>query len=277
MRPFGRNGSAIQGAAVVSLVSFVSCAGLASRPGVFEVSHQDIAAGKRKYDATCVKPETPQKQKPLIVFFTGDAGWLGTSGEVFEHLAEQGYFVLGLNSREAVKPVRESGKRVSPSTMADSLADVFAHARTILGLPAATPLIVVGFSRGASAVAFTAVHRRLHEGLVGAIAIALTREYDYLKSPDAADRPPGLQVDEEGRIQTYPALDLMPDIPLAVIQSTNDQYVPSKESRRLLGPDTPIRRLYEVEAKNHGFSGGTDALMHDLDDALLWIEQSAQR
>ncbi len=59
--------------------------------------------------------------------------------------------------------------------------------------------------------------------------------------------------------------------PLAVIQSTNDGYVRSAESRRLMGPDTPTRRLYEVESRNHSFGGGTDTLMRDLDDAMAWI------
>jgi fermentation-respiration switch protein FrsA (DUF1100 family) len=277
MRRFPFDRRAMQGVPVLLLVTLVSCGGhLATRPGVFEASGQEISVGVRKYHATFVKPANPQAQKPLIAFFTGDAGWMGASGEVFEHLAEQGYYIVGLDSREAVKPVKQSGKRVSVSRMADALAELFSQAKSNLGLPATTPLIVIGFSRGASGVAFTAVHPRLHQGLAGAIAIALTREYDYLKAPDPADRPPQVQVDDKGRIQTYPALDLIRSVPLAVIQSTNDKYVPSKESRRLLGPDTPMRRLYEVEAKNHGFSGGRDALLRDLDDALRWIEKSGQ-
>ena len=74
-----------------------------------------------------------------------------------------------------------------------------------------------------------------------------------------------------GRIQTYPAIERLGSIPLAIIQSTNDSYVPSAESRRLLGPDTATRRLYEVESRNHGFDGGREALMRDFDNALQWI------
>ena len=60
-----------------------------------------------------------------------------------------------------------------------------------------------------------------------------------------------------------------------MIQSTNDPYVAAAESRQLLGPDTPTLRLYAVEARNHGFSNARYKLMHDLDDALQWIEESA--
>ena len=82
---------------------------------------------------------------------------------------------------------------------------------------------------------------------------------------------PGVEADDRGRIQTYPAIERLGSIPLAIIQSTHDSYVPSAESRRLLGPDTVTRRLYEVESRNHGFDGGRDALMRDFDDALQWI------
>ena len=61
---------------------------------------------------------------------------------------------------------------------------------------------------------------------------------------------------------------------LAIIQSTNDGYVRSAEWRRLLGPDTPTRRLYEIESKNHSFGGGKVPLMQALDDAMAWIGQS---
>jgi len=62
--------------------------------------------------------------------------------------------------------------------------------------------------------------------------------------------------------------------PVAVIQSTNDPYVPAAESRELLGPDTPTLRLYEVEASNHRFGGAHDKLIEDVDDAMRWILQS---
>jgi fermentation-respiration switch protein FrsA (DUF1100 family) len=257
--------------AAVSLLLLSGCAGLASRPGVFDASRQDVVVGGRTYHVTYVKPPAPGPRKPLIALFTGDAGWLGTSGVLLEHLAGAGYSVAGFDSREALKPVRQSGDRVSVSRAAETLEEAYARAKSDLGLPASTPLVVVGFSRGATVVAFTAVHPRLQAGLAGAIAIALTRESDFLKAPDPADRPPEVQVDEEGRIQLYPALGLIGSIPLAVIQSTGDKYVPSAESRRLLGPDTPTRRLYEVEARNHGFSGGDETLLRDLDDALRWI------
>jgi hypothetical protein len=33
--------------------------------------------------------------------------------------------------------------------------------------------------------------------------------------------------------------------------------------------------VYEVEAKDHGFSNARDRLLRDLDDALRWVEEVA--
>jgi len=246
---------------------------LDSLPGVYDVVRPAVTLGTRSVHAVYVMQRNPRHPHYFIVFATGDGGWRGTSNAVFEHLADDGYAVAGFSAQEILKPVKQSGQRIRIAQATAGYAQLFAHAKHDLGVPADAAMIVVGFSRGATVVAFTAVSRTLREGLAGAIAIALTRETDYLKAPEAADRLPEIQVDDRDRMQIYPALELMGTTPLAVIQSTNDGYVPAAESRRLLGPDTPTLRLYEVRAKNHQFRSGREALLEDLDDALRWIER----
>jgi len=272
----GTRGALLSLAAAAGLLAITACAPrLASRPGVFEVSEHETTFGKAKFHASYVQPAGSHAHAgEMVAFFTGDAGWLGTSSQIFEHLAEGGYYLVGYNSREILKPIKQTGELVSINRMAEATKSAFNAARQRLGLPASTPWIVVGFSRGASAAALAAVEPILKKELAGVVAVALTRESDHLRAPDPNERPAGMEVDEKERVQLYPALVAAATVPVAVIQSTNDKYVPSAQSRRLLGPDTPGRRLYEVEARNHGFSGGEEALLHDLDDALGWIEQS---
>jgi len=81
-------------------------------------------------------------------------------------------------------------------------------------------------------------------------------------------------VDDQGRIQIYPALKSLGSTPVAGIQSTNESYVAAAEARQLLGPDTATLRLYEVESSNHRFGGGREKVLEDVDDALQWIEES---
>ena len=261
------------GVLAVAVLFLAGCAGhLASKPGVYDVSRDLIELPKRTLDMTYVKPVSPRSPVRLVVFATGDASWFGASGAIFAHLAEQGYYAVGFDSRTAVAPNRKTGERVGISDSAATLEATFARAKRALGLPENTPVIVTGDSRGAGMVVFAAAEPNLRKGVAGAVAIALTRESDYLRAPNPATRHPGIQVDEKDRILFYPVLRLLAPMPIAVIQSTNDRYVPSAESRRLMGPDTPTLRLYEVKARNHGFDGGRDELMRDLDDALKWIE-----
>lgn len=257
-------------AACFSLVTGSAGASLKSEPGVFDAAERELQVGARSIHATFVTPTQPRHAGYLVVFATGDGGWRSVSSEVFEHLAAEGYSVAGIDSPDALKPVKRAGEKMSTAQAAERVKAAFADAKDDLGLPNATPVIVVGFSRGATLVAFAALHPELRADVGGAIALGLTREVDYLRAPPA-ERSPDIQVDEKGRVQIYPALKLLGPTPVAVIQSTNDSYVPSAESRELLGPDTPALRLYEVEAKNHRFGGAHDRMIADVDAALGWI------
>jgi len=269
--------AAAAGAATV-VCCLAGCVGhLASKPGVYVTSHESIEVPTRTFDITYVKPAVPRPTGTLVIFATGDAGWMGASRQVFEHMAEQGYYLAGFDTRKAIAPNRDTGERMSIPDAGVELEAMFVHAKRALGLPETARAIVVGDSRGATMVIFAAAEKHLRTEVAGAVAIALTREADYLRAPPPADRDPAIHVDDEGRIQIYPVLDRLNTIPIAVIQSTHDRYVPSAESRRLMGPDTPMRRLYEVEARNHGFDGGREQLLANLDDALKWIEAAPAR
>lgn len=81
------------------------------------------------------------------------------------------------------------------------------------------------------------------------------------------------------------ALDLQGDTPtvlvgfscgsgLAVIQSTEDSYLPASKVRQLFGPDTERRRFYPIRGGGHTFAGARDALYEQARVALEWIVAS---
>jgi hypothetical protein len=245
---------------------------------VFDVRHEvaHLPVPPVALPITCVKPVHPRSPVYLVLYATGDAGWLGVAGAAFEHMAEQGFYLAAYDSREIVKAAKSTGHLVAIPDAAADVDAIIVQMRSALGLPETTPVIVTGFSRGANFVVFAGGVKSLQHHIAGAVAMALTRETDYLAPPAGANLPAAVQMDDKGRIQTYPAIDLFGSIPIAVIQSKGDSYVPADEARRLFGPNTPTRRLYEVNARNHGFSGGTDELIRDLDESLQWIESLGQ-
>ena len=243
---------------------------LADKPLVYTARKEKMTAGNLKVDLVLVTPVAPKPQPVLIVFASGDGGLTGISKATLQHLADQGYYVAGLSSRDALKSIRDADGRIAHHVALSSLTSLFEQAKVALKLPAATPLIVTGMSRGANMAVIAAGAPDLQRSIAGGVALALTREADYLDVPAGAEKA-GIELDAKGRVQMYPAIQRIGTIPFAVIQSTKDSYVPSAESRQLLGPDTAIRRLYEVTSGGHNFNGGEDVMFRDLDDALTWI------
>ena len=67
-------------------------------------------------------------------------------------------------------------------------------------------------------------------------------------------------------------LPRLADTPVAVIQSTLDEYLPAVEARRLFGPDTSYRWLQPIQARNHSFGGARDEMYYAIQRSLAWIE-----
>ena len=236
--------------------------------------HAPVDVGGKELEVEFAKPEKPREPALLVVFATGDAGWMGASGDVFDHLVENGYYVAGYDSKSIVHHLKHSGELRTIPNAAAAVDELITRSKEALKLPAATPVIVTGFSRGATFVVFVAASKAIQHDVAGAVAMSLTRETDFLEAPPPADRPPEIRVDDKGRMQTYPAIALAGPTPFAVIQADGDKYVGAAEARRLFGPDSPTRRLYEVKSTSHGFGGARDELLRDLDDAMAWIQSA---
>jgi hypothetical protein len=83
---------------------------------------------------------------------------------------------------------------------------IVAQAKQAMGLPEQTPILITGMSRGANVVVAAAGDTVLKPGIAGAVAIALTREFDDLtvsRHRHGSPRRPGRR---PGRLQTYPSL-----------------------------------------------------------------------
>jgi hypothetical protein len=245
---------------------------LSARTAGAEPVQKTIKIGTRTVKLTLATPGASATAPPFVVVFaSGDGGLRGVSKDLLVHLVEQKYWVVGFSSPEAFKGLDDDSKEKPNYAVArDRLASIITQAKQLLGVPEQTRILIIGMSRGANVVVAAAGDATLRAGITGAVAIALTREFDDLTVPESVIGQPGIQTDDKGRLQTYPSLQRLGSMRLAIIQSTNDSYVPSSESRRLLGPDTPTRRLYEIKSKNHSFGDGHEALMHALDDATGW-------
>jgi fermentation-respiration switch protein FrsA (DUF1100 family) len=257
--------------ATVFAFALVGCQEIPSRAGVYDVRVVPVNLSQISLPVTLVTPTSQRHAGVLIVFATGDDGWFFTSRNLLQHLAADGYTIAAFDSTVITSAAEIGRTRVRPDKAAESMEMLLVRVKRELGLPADAPTVVTGFSRGATFVVFAAGEPALQEHIVGGVALALTLQADYLEVPSVAERPDWLQLDEQGRPLTYPAIARLGALPIAVIQSAGDSYVPAAESRRLFGPDTATRRLYEVDSCCHSFIGSMEETYRDLDEALDWV------
>ena len=73
-------------------------------------------------------------------------------------------------------------------------------------------------------------------------------------------------------VQVYDYLPRLGDLPIAVVQSTHDNYLPAADARTLFGPDTARRRFQAIDARNHSFAGARDDMYRAIAGSLDWID-----
>jgi fermentation-respiration switch protein FrsA (DUF1100 family) len=87
------------------------------------------------------------------------------------------------------------------------------------------------------------------------VAIGLTKEEEYLEMDDL-----------------YGQLPSLGSLPLAVVQSTQDNYLPAAQARQLFGADNDHRVLRAVPARNHNFSNARAAMYQAIFESLKWVD-----
>ncbi len=226
----------------------------------------------------------PAKMPPtpiLIIYATGDGGWSGVDEKVFYWIAESGRPIAGFSSKNYLKNLGyvSGTDTTTPRRLVRDYRQMIAFALKGLDLPADTPILFVGNSRGAGLSVVAAAQGDLKPHLAGLIGIALTGEEEHVlhyrqrRNRTTFPMPPREMVE----IKTYEYLPRLSTFPVCVIQSTNDNYLPAKAARRLFGPDGDLRRFRSISARNHRFSGGREELHDEILAAINWIAEAESR
>jgi pimeloyl-ACP methyl ester carboxylesterase len=199
-----------------------------------------------------VKP--PANTLPLIVYATGDGGWKRKDLHTYEEMKSWGYPIVGFSSPDYLKHLGRGVKTLSPEELARDYSAVIDFAESRLSMAGSTPVILVGVSRGAGLSIAAAGQEPLRRQLAGVVAVGLTREEEFVEMPDL-----------------YGSLPTLGPLPLAVVQSTHDGYIPATQAQQLFGADSEIRQFHAVAAKNHNFSDARQAMYDAIRASLTWI------
>jgi fermentation-respiration switch protein FrsA (DUF1100 family) len=213
------------------------------------------------------------------LYASGDGGWFGAAVDMFRQIAGAGYPVVGFSSRAFLKIERPRGAPlVSAEQLAAEYDDITAQARIALGLDASSRVVLIGWSRGAAFSVLVASVPKEQDHLLGVVAIGLGEGEDLTITDDDDESDDGhLSATRHWPFDTYARIAQVAPLPCAVIQATRDNYFPAASARRRFGPDTPQRRFYSIDAKNHRFSGGKAAFDAALLDAIRWMVSQPAR
>jgi len=205
--------------------------------------------------------------RPLLVYATGDGGMHRKDLDTYRHLAAFGDPIVGFDSRDYVKHLGKDTATTTPERLAADYSQIIAKARQALGLDADCRVVLVGVSRGAGLAVVAA--GRLRDSLTGVVAVALTQEEEYVRwyrhLPLPHEPHPAVMVD------VYEYLAQLDHLPLAVVQSTHDKYLPAAKAREQFGPDTEYRWLQPIDASNHNFGGARSQMYDAIRAALNWV------
>jgi pimeloyl-ACP methyl ester carboxylesterase len=213
------------------------------------------------------RPATPSRRL-LVIYATGDGGWRGKDLDLFRHLCGWGYPVAGFSAPQYVKHLRGDAETTTPAMLARDYLTIITAVRQALMVPESTPVILVGVSRGAGLSVVAAGQPEVQQSVDGVVVMALTQEEEHVRWRRRR---------QSTELQIYDYLPQLSNLPLAVIQSTRDNYLPADRARTLFGEDGERRQFHAIEAKNHSFAGARPLLYETLRSSLEWVAGLARR
>jgi pimeloyl-ACP methyl ester carboxylesterase len=205
--------------------------------------------------------------RPLLVYATGDGGMHRKDLDTYRHLVALGDPIVGFDARDYVKHLGSNSPTTTPERLADDYKQIIARARDALGVDDHRAIVLVGVSRGAGLAVVAA--GRLRDTIAGVVAVALTQEEEYVKWYRRLPLP--RETHQPVMVNVYEYLAQLGDLPIAVIQSTRDGYLPAAKAREQFGPDTPHRWLQAIEATNHNFGGARGRMYDAVQAAVNWV------
>jgi hypothetical protein len=226
-------------------------------------------------DLHLARPAQLQPGTPLLLYATGDGGWRGKDVETYRRMIRWGYPVAGFSAPSYLQHLGYVSGTTTPGRLARDYQRLSEFAKQTLNLPTTTRTILVGVSRGAGLAVIAAGRPELNVELAGVMAVALTKEEEYVRHyrVKRGRSPSDMPTRELVEFQTYEYLDRLQSLPLVVIQSTGDAYLPADAARDLFGADTALRRFFAIRSRDHSFTDAREELFERMASSLAWMSR----
>jgi dienelactone hydrolase len=201
-----------------------------------------------------------------VLFAPGDGGHRGFAITIAEKLAAMGYDVYALDTKHYLSSFTGKTHLTEPEVMAD-----FHFLRRQFINDADEKITLVGWSTGAGLAVLAAAddNKADYDGLIaislGKINILGWRwadNFTYLTG----------RMPKEPTFQTDQFLPKIAPLPVYVIQSSGDQFIPNEEAEALFVTTKRPKHFALIRANNHSFDGNRGEFFAALKRGIQWVK-----
>ena len=208
-------------------------------------------------------------QPAKILYAPGDLGWHGAAVTMAETMASWGYNVFGLDTKQYL----ESLSGATTLREADVRNDIRQLAEWLAPSPKQR-VSLVGWSEGAGLMVLAAAAPSRQEKYCGVITMGLgdanVLGWTWMDDLTYLTR----RMPNEPAFSSLSLVDRIAPLPLVMLQSSRDEYVPLEEAQRLYQRAKEPKRFLVIEARSHRFDGNSGEFFKSLREGLEWIHSS---
>jgi len=210
-----------------------------------------------------------------ILMGSGDAGWVGLGVVMAEELAGRGYLVAGINVRQYLSSFTYGQSHVQVSEVP---GDFRVFRDTLMQRGAfARPVVLSGMSEGAALAVLAASDGRNHDWIDGVITMGLPASAELAwRWTDVSS----LILKRDANEPSFAPKDVIAGVaplPLYMIQSSRDEYVPKADYERLSAAARDPKQLVIIDASNHRFTDKRPELQAAYTEGLAWIARTSPK
>jgi uncharacterized protein len=222
------------------------------------------------------KPQTVHvygvRGRPPVIVSSGDGGWMHLGPHVAEVLAAHGYFVVGFDVKAYLSGFTSGKTTLKPEDEpGDYRILVSFAARGTTQRP-----VLLGVSEGAGLSVLAAADAATKSVISGVIGLGLPdmNELGWRWSDSAIYFTHGAP--NEPMFSAAKVIDHVSPLPMAAIHSTQDEFVPLDEIRRVMAAAREPKQLWIVKASNHRFSDNLAEFDRRLLEAMSWVGKAGR-
>lgn len=217
------------------------------------------------------KPQTlhtfGSRGKQAVVVSSSDGGWVRLAPVIAQLLAGKGFFVVGFDSKAYLSSFTEKNTTLSEADVPADYARLVDFAAT----QSPAPPILIGVSEGAGLSILAATRDDVKQKVSGVVVVGLPdkTELGWRWRDSIIYLTHG--VPNEPTFTTAEVIERVAPVPLAVIHSTNDPFVPLETIKAMMARAKEPKQLWTIASSDHRFGDNEGEFNARLVEAVAWV------